>query len=113
MTSKLRHLPGKCMVVADALSRLHAKKATPFAGVCAVGLSMLQPQEQPFVGATAPKVLRPPVPKGLDPDFVAEDGRLGSSRLSGRMAMSHGSRGLPFARIRLSMLISRSIHISS
>jgi hypothetical protein len=27
------------MVVADALSRLHAKKATPFAGVCAVGLS--------------------------------------------------------------------------
>ena len=64
------------MVVADALSpgRLHAKKATPFAGVCAVGLSMLQPQEQSFVGAAAPKVLRPPLPKGLDPDFVAEDG---------------------------------------
>jgi hypothetical protein len=39
----LRHLPGKYTVVADALSRLHAKKATPFAGVCAVGLSMLQP----------------------------------------------------------------------
>ena len=84
----LRHLPGKYMVVADALSRLHAKKATPFAGVCAVGLSMLQPREQPFVGAAAPKVLRPPLPKGLDPDFVAEDGPI--SYFHGRLVGHFG-----------------------
>jgi hypothetical protein len=80
------------MVVADALSRLHAKKATPFAGVRAVGLSMLQPREQrsqqPFVGATAPKVLRPPLPKGLDPDFVVEDGPI--SYFHGRLVGHFG-----------------------
>jgi hypothetical protein len=63
----LRHLPSKYMVVADALNRLHAKKATPFAGVCAVGLSMLQPREQPFVGAAAQKGTAPSSAEGAGP----------------------------------------------
>ena len=75
------------MVVADALSRLHKGRATPFAGVCAIGLSLLQQPER-LVVAAATKVVRPPLPEGLDPDFVAEDGPI--SYFHGRLVGHFG-----------------------
>ena len=97
----LKHLPGKYMVVADALSRLHRNQAAPFVGVCAVGLSWLQEPERLFVGAVAPKVLRPPLPEGLDPDFVAEDGPISyfHGRLVGHFGVNATERKMLAANV--------------